>query len=153
MQSHTVYKCLCGNCSVTYYGKTEHQLNVTSREDIAILHLTGKSRFKPSAVSNHLLLHIHESDFNDFTILCRGNNGFRLLLKEFIISSSESWFYIMVDFVLVKSTKMLMKREITIISFAFVLGMHYLLNFEFFFFFKFIFRLFAFFLIHTDIIH
>ena len=153
MQSHTVYKCLCGNWNVTYYGKTEHQLNVTPREDIAILHLTGKSRFKPSAVSNHLLLHNHDSDFNDFTILRRGNNGFRLLLKEFIISSSEIWFYNMVDFVLVKSTKMLMKREIIIISFVFVLGMHYLLNFEFVFFFKFIFRLFVFFLIHTDIIY
>ena len=89
LQSHTVYKCLCGNWNVTYYGKTEHQLNLTPREDIAILHLTGKSRFKPSAVSNHLLLHNHDSDFNDFTILRRGNNGFRLLLKEFIISSSE----------------------------------------------------------------
>ena len=38
---------------------------------------------KPSAVSDNLLLHNHDSDFNDFTIQCQDNNGFRLLLKDF----------------------------------------------------------------------
>ena len=70
-----------------------------------------------------------------------------------IISSSENWFYNTVDFVLVKPINTLMKREITIISFVFVLWMHYLLNFVFVFFFKFVSRLFSFSLIHTDIIH
>ena len=57
------------------------------------------------------------------------------------------------DFILVKSTKTLVKREITIISFVFVLGMHYLLNYEIVFFFKLVFRLFALSLIHADINH
>ena len=30
------------------------------------------------------------SDFNDFTMLCQGNNGFRLLLKESILISRDS---------------------------------------------------------------
>ena len=47
------------------------------------------------------------------------------------------------DFVLIKSTKALMKREITIVSFVFVLWMHYVLNFEFVFFFKFVSRLYG----------
>ena len=79
------------NCDVTYYGKNERHLNVRSSEHIDISHLTGKRiESKPSSVSDHLLLHNHDSDFNDFTILCRDNNGFRLLLKESILISRDS---------------------------------------------------------------
>ena len=54
-------------------------------------HLTGKRvECKLSAVSDHLLLHNHDSDFNDFTILCRDNNGFKLLIKESILISRDS---------------------------------------------------------------
>ena len=73
LQSHSVYKFLCGNCNVTYYG---------------ISHLTRKRvKCKPSAVSDHLLLHNNDSDFNDFTMLCPDNNGFRLFLKESVLIS------------------------------------------------------------------
>ena len=81
---------MCGNCNVTYYGKTEHDLNVRSSEHIGISHLTGKRvECKPFAVSDHLLLHNHDSEFNDFTILCQYNNGFRLLIKEYILISRD----------------------------------------------------------------
>ena len=40
-----------------------------------------------SAVSDHLLLHNNDSNFNDFTILRRGSNGFRLISKESILIS------------------------------------------------------------------
>ena len=54
-------------------------------------HLTGKRvECKPSAVSDHLLLHNHDNDFNDFTILFWDNYGFRLLLKESILLSTDS---------------------------------------------------------------
>ena len=90
-QSHLVYKFSCGNCNVTYYGKTECHLNVRSSEPIGISHLTGKRvECKPSVVSDHFLLHNHDSNFNDFTILCRDNNGFRLLIKESILISRDS---------------------------------------------------------------
>ena len=89
--SHLVYKCLCSNCNVTYYGKTERHLNVRSSEHISISYLTGKRiECKPSAVSDHLILHKHDSDFKDFNILCRDNNGFILLLKESILLSRDS---------------------------------------------------------------
>ena len=56
---------------------------------MGISHLTGKRvECKPS--TDHLLLHNHDSDFNDFTILCRDHNGFRLLLKESILISRDS---------------------------------------------------------------
>ena len=106
--SQFVYKFLCGNCNVTYdgkterhlnlrssehigIGKTERHLNLRSSEHIGISHLTGKKvECKPSAVSDYLLLHNHDSDFYDFTILCRDNNGFRLLIKESILISRDS---------------------------------------------------------------
>ena len=65
-----------------------------SSEHIGISHLIGKRiECKPSAVSDHLLLHNHGNDFNDFTILSRDNNGFRLLLKESILVSRDSPVY------------------------------------------------------------
>ena len=38
LQSHLVHKFTCGNCNVTYYGKTERHLNVRSSEHIGIPH-------------------------------------------------------------------------------------------------------------------
>ena len=82
LQSYLVHKSSCSNCNVTYYGKTERYLNVRSSEHKGISHLTGtRVEWKPSAVSDHFLLHNHDSDFNVFSIICRDNNGFRLLLK------------------------------------------------------------------------
>ena len=39
------------------------------------------------AVSGHLLLHKHDSKFNDLATLCQDNNAFRLLLEESILIS------------------------------------------------------------------
>ena len=91
LQSHLVYKFLCGNCNVAYYGKSERHLDVRSSQHISISHLTGKKvECKPSAFLDRLLLHNHDSDFNDFTILCRDNNGFRLSIQESIFISRDS---------------------------------------------------------------
>ena len=91
LQSLLVYRFSCGNCNITYYGKTERHLNVRSSEHIAMSHLTEKREAcKRSTVSNHFLLHNHDSDFNNFTLLCRVSNGFRLLLKESILISRDS---------------------------------------------------------------
>ena len=71
LQYHLVYKFLCANYNVTYYSKTEHHINVRSSERVGISHLRGKRvECKPSEVSDNLLLHNHDSDFNDFTVLC-----------------------------------------------------------------------------------
>ena len=62
-----------------------------STEHIGILHLTGKRvECKPFAVSDHLLLRNLDRNFYDFTILCRDNNGLRLLIKESILISRNS---------------------------------------------------------------
>ena len=67
--------------------------NMTSSEHIGTSHLIGKRvECKPSAVSDHLLVHNDDGDFNGFIILCRDNNSFRLLLKESILISRDSPF-------------------------------------------------------------
>ena len=83
LQSHTVNKCLCSNCNVTYYGKIEHHLNIRSSEHLGY-HIQQEKRVecKPSAVSDHLLLHTH--------IALRRDGGVRLSLKEFILISRDS---------------------------------------------------------------
>ena len=91
LQSHLVYKFSCGNCNVTYYGKTERHIKVRSGEHLGVSPLTGKRvACKQSAVSDHLLLENHNCDFNDFTTLCRDNNGFRLSIKESLLISRDS---------------------------------------------------------------
>ena len=91
LQSHLVYKFPCSNCNVTYYGKTDRHFNVRSREHIGISHLPEQRvESKPFAFSYHLLLHNYDTNVNDFTILCRDNNGFKFLLKESILISRDS---------------------------------------------------------------
>ena len=42
LQCYVAYKFSCGNCNVTWYGKTERHVNVTSAEHLGVSHLTGK---------------------------------------------------------------------------------------------------------------
>ena len=71
LMSHKMYKFSCGNGNITYHDKTEQYFNLKSDEHLDISHLTGKRvKYKPSAVSDHLLLHKHDRDFKDFHILC-----------------------------------------------------------------------------------
>jgi len=92
LRSHLIYKFSCGSCNATYYGKTERHLNVRSGEHIGKSALTGKRiACKPSAVSDHLLLHDNcNGDFNDFSILCHENNDFKLAIRESILIYRDS---------------------------------------------------------------
>ena len=92
LRSHLVYKFSCSSCNATYYGKTERHLNVRSGEHIGLSPLTGnRVACKPSAISDHLLLHEHNnSSFNDFSILCCENNAFKLSLRESILIKRDS---------------------------------------------------------------
>ena len=59
--SHIVYKFLCSNCNITYYGETERHLNVRSREHLSLSALTGKrvNNKKKLAVKDHCLFFNH----------------------------------------------------------------------------------------------
>ena len=91
LQSPIVYKFSCGNCNVTHYGKTKRHLNIVCSENLGITHLTGKRvECQPYAVLDHFLLHNHDSDFHNFTILCQDNDSFRVLSKESILIFRDS---------------------------------------------------------------
>ena len=77
-----IHKFWCGSCNVTYYDKTERHLNLRARERLDISHLTRKrveySQYNQNTSSHRiriqlddLLLHNHDSNLNDFTILYR----------------------------------------------------------------------------------
>ena len=46
---------------------------------------------KPSAISDHVLLHeYNNSSFENFSILCRENNAFKLSLRESVLRKRDS---------------------------------------------------------------
>ena len=57
IHSRNVYRYMCSNCKVTYYGKTYHHFFTRAAEHMGISNLTGKhlKSIKPSEVSEHLL--------------------------------------------------------------------------------------------------
>ena len=92
LRSHLVYKFSCSSYNATCYGKTERHLNGRSGEHIGLSPLPGnRVTCKPSATSDHLLLHEHnKSSFNNFSILCCENNTFNLSLRESILIKRDS---------------------------------------------------------------
>ena len=89
--SHIVYKFLCINCNITYYGETERHLNVTSGEHLSLSALTGNrvNNNKKSAVKDHCLFFNHVGSFEDFSILTYESNPFKLLMKEAFLVSRD----------------------------------------------------------------
>ena len=91
LRSHIVYKFLCSNCNITYYGETERHLNVRSGEHLSLSALTGKrvNNDKKSAVKDHCLFNNHDNTFEDFSILAYESNPFKLLIKESLLVSRD----------------------------------------------------------------
>ena len=92
LRSHIVYKFLCSNCNITYYGETERHLNVRSGEHLSLSALTGKrvNNNKKSAVKDHCLFFNHVGLFEDFSILTYESNPFKLLIKEALLVSRDN---------------------------------------------------------------
>ena len=91
LRSHIVYKFLCSNCNITYYGETERHLNVRSGEHLSLSALTGKrvNNDKKSAVKDHCLFNNHDNTFEGFSILAYESNPFKLLIKESLLVSRD----------------------------------------------------------------
>ena len=87
IRSDIVYRYMCSNCKVTYYGKTYRHFFTRAAEHMGISNLTGKRLkcVKQSAVSDHLLECNCSIDFDDFDILASDANKFRLLIKESLL--------------------------------------------------------------------
>ena len=95
-RSHVVYKFTCGDCNVTYIGKTVRHFKVRMCEHLGISHITGKSRkFNPlqdTAVKKHLRETGHKCDFNNFEIINRANSDLELLIKESLLINRHTPF-------------------------------------------------------------
>ena len=87
IRSHLVYKFACSSCNATYYEESERHFFIRASEHLGMPPLTGKQVRNPkkSAIFDHILLNGHDASFEDFTILLKENNRFKLHLKESLL--------------------------------------------------------------------
>lgn len=88
-----ILECLVGkyrgDCNAIYHWKTKDRFKVRVSEHLGTLVLTGK-RVKDKddfAISKHLLIHDHPTDFEYFPIFTNNNNGFKVTLTESILTN------------------------------------------------------------------
>ena len=87
--SGLVYQCKCDGCNATYYGKTKRRFKVRICEHLGISHLTEKKvkidKNKLTAIQEHLLCCNYCPSFEDFSILTRESNDFKLKIMESLL--------------------------------------------------------------------
>ena len=87
--SGLAYKYKCGGCNATYYGKIERHFKIRICEHLGIPHLTGKKvkidNNKITAIQEHLLCCNYSPSFENFSILTRESNYFKLKLMESLL--------------------------------------------------------------------
>ena len=90
LSSHIIYKFMCSCCNATY-GQTQRHFFVRACEDLAITPLTGKfvKTPKKSAIFDQTLLYGHKASFDNFSILVKKSNPFKLQLKESLLISRD----------------------------------------------------------------
>ena len=87
--SRLVYKYKCGGCNATYCGKTKRHFKVRICEYLCISHLTEKKlkidNNKLTVIQEHLLCCNYSPSFEDFSILTRVSNDFKLKIMESLL--------------------------------------------------------------------
>ena len=78
---------MCSCCTVIYYGQPERHFFIRASEHLEMTPLSGKQVKNPkkSVIFDHFLLNGHGTSFEDFTILLKENNRFKLHLKESLL--------------------------------------------------------------------
>ena len=90
LSSHIVYKFMCSCCNATYCGQTQRHFFVRASEHLGITPLTGKFIKRPSkSTIFDMLLDSHKSSFDNFSILIKERNPFKLQLKESLLISHD----------------------------------------------------------------
>ena len=92
--SALVYKYKRGGCNAaTYYGSTKRHFKVQICEHSGILHLTGKKKKidnnKLTAIQEHLLCCNYFPSYEDFSILTRESNDFKLKITESLLIARD----------------------------------------------------------------
>ena len=82
-----MYKFTCSCYSATYYGDLERYFFFRASEHLGMTPLTGKRVKNPkkSAIFDHILLNGHDASFEDFTILLKESNKFKLHLRKSLL--------------------------------------------------------------------
>ena len=91
LSSHIVYKLMCSCCSTTYYGQIQRYFFVRASEHLGITPLTSKFVKTPrkSAIFDYMLLNGNKASFDNFSILLRESNPFKLQLKKSLLISRD----------------------------------------------------------------
>ena len=78
--SHIVYKFVCSCCNATYYGESERHFHIRASEHLGITPLTGKRVVNPkkSAINDHILFKDNKCSCENFSIIAREKNRFKL---------------------------------------------------------------------------
>ena len=91
--SGVVYQFKCGGCNATYYGKTKRHFKVRICKHLGISHLADKKvktgNNKLTAIQEHLLCCNYSPSFEDFSILTRESNDFKLKIMENLLIASD----------------------------------------------------------------
>ena len=91
--SGLVYQYKCGGCNATYYGKTKRHFKVRICEHSGISHLTEKKvkidNNKLTTIQEHLLCCNYSPSFEDFSILTRESNDFKLKIMESLLIARD----------------------------------------------------------------
>ena len=82
ISSHVVHKCMCSCCNATHSGESERHFFAGASEHLRMTPGKRVKNPKKSAAFDHILLKGHDPSFEDFTILLKENNNFKLSLKE-----------------------------------------------------------------------
>ena len=76
---------MCSCCNADCYGESEGHFFVRASKHLDVSYLTGKrnpKNPKKSAIIDHILLKEQNASFEDFTILLKESNQFKLHLNE-----------------------------------------------------------------------
>ena len=82
---------MCSYCNATCYGQTQRHVFVRASEHLGITPLTDKfiKTPKKSAIFDHMLLDGHKASFDNFSILLKKSNAFKLQLKTYLLISCD----------------------------------------------------------------
>ena len=87
--SGLVYKYRCGGYSATHYEKTKRHFKVRICQHLGISHLSGEKvkidNKKLTTIQEHLLHWNYSPSFEDFSILTRESNDFKLMIMESLL--------------------------------------------------------------------
>ena len=79
---------MCKYGNTTYYGQTQRHFFVKASEHLGVASLTGKfvKTPKKSAIFDRMLLDGHKASFDNFSMLLKESNPFKLQLKESLLN-------------------------------------------------------------------